>query len=1082
MAPWLIVIALAGLVVGSHFVPTPEEVQASFKQGQKFYAAEDYEQAIETYERINRIESPLLYTAEITAEVGEIAAPVKEIALYQTGNSYLKRAEEARNGARRARDPEDKSQQEEQAAADFERAATYFQRTEAEATSPQLKDLARNRLITVLYESGAYDRTVEEGHVFIDKYPDSNFLVNVLYNVGWAHFETGHYEESIAAFEDLVRRFPKGYRAERSLFQIGEAHYQRQLYGDAVLWYQQVVERQNIDNMKERDLLKMRREKIAGLVDETALELAAKAQIKIGDCHAAAGDVASALAAYNKVITAFSQEQRLVSEAYIRLADMYTRNGDQEGAVRTYREAIDGSQNRIFQAGMQSLLADYYYERGDYGQAIFEYQLYLDAYGDVAAAAGLAAPWASYKIGRAHYEVGQQRRGAGDGEGARTAYQKAIAVYRAIERDHPASELTTGATQFNVALSYQMMGDEQSVERAVEIYGAIVDADLARDYVRSALFQIARIHFQRAEYQPAIVAYERILQQYPQDPQRHAARFELALCYRDLDRPADAVAAFEQIDSADDLYPKAMLEAGNLLAAQGARREALQTLDRGLKAAADDATRARFFYMKGRTLIDMDEYEKAVEDLSHAVELTSDAAVAQGARYGRGVSLLKLQRFAAAVADLKELLVSDNPELAASARRMIGLAHLEMGREREAIDDYVALVAAAANAAERAEHMLVLAELHYGLRDFDQVEVVCLDILALDMAEARGDEPYFPKEKAYFLLGDVYSQRQELYALISTYREALSNYPASHYSNDMRFALGQALFDQEDLEGADRVLSEYLQRAPEHANRPYGLYYLGYARFNLTRFEGAAQVFETLAAEYAGGELAPDALFRAAEARYNLDLFEEAQAAYQRLLERYPQADLADDALYNQAWSLLNLKREVEAIEAFKRMAADYPNSPLAANAQFTVGDFYYNGEQYGEALTAYKEVLQRFPDSEVARKVPALLGDLREAVAYQQYAEVEKVFARALEEQEAEQFRRAIEGFERIARDFKGTESEIGALSNMGVCYESLGEWKKAVATYEEVMSRFSGDEAERDEAYRFARMHKEWIESSRL
>ena len=77
----------------------------------------------------------------------------------------------------------------------------------------QLKDLARNRLITVLYESGAYDRTVEEGHVFIDKYPDSNFLVNVLYNVGWAHFETGHYEESIAAFEDLVRRFGDGCQA-----------------------------------------------------------------------------------------------------------------------------------------------------------------------------------------------------------------------------------------------------------------------------------------------------------------------------------------------------------------------------------------------------------------------------------------------------------------------------------------------------------------------------------------------------------------------------------------------------------------------------------------------------------------------------------------------------------------------------------------------------------------------------------------------------------------------------------------------------------------------------------------------------
>ena len=95
-------------------------------------------------------------------------------------------------------------------------------------------------------------------------------------------------------------------------------------------------------------------------------------------------------AAYSKVITAFAQEQKLVAEAYIRLADMYTQGGDDQAAVRTYREAIDGSRNRIFQASMQSLLAEHYYGIGNYQRAIAEYQLYLDAYGDVAKAAGLA--------------------------------------------------------------------------------------------------------------------------------------------------------------------------------------------------------------------------------------------------------------------------------------------------------------------------------------------------------------------------------------------------------------------------------------------------------------------------------------------------------------------------------------------------------------------------------------------------------------------------------------------------------------------------------------------------------------------
>ena len=159
MTPLLIVSTLLSLVVGSYFVPTPDEIRASFKQAQKFYAAEDYEQAIATYERISAIENPLLYTAEIKAAVGAIAAPIKEIALYQTGNSYFKRAQESQRRAAWERDPERQRQLAERTATDFEEAAAYFLETEALTISPQMRELARNRLVNCLYESGDYQRT-----------------------------------------------------------------------------------------------------------------------------------------------------------------------------------------------------------------------------------------------------------------------------------------------------------------------------------------------------------------------------------------------------------------------------------------------------------------------------------------------------------------------------------------------------------------------------------------------------------------------------------------------------------------------------------------------------------------------------------------------------------------------------------------------------------------------------------------------------------------------------------------------------------------------------------------------------------
>ena len=1084
MAPWLIVTALTGLVIGSHFVPTPDEVRASFKQAQKFYAAEDYEQAIETYERINRIRSPLLFSLEITTEVGQIQGPIQEIALYQTGNSYLKRAQERKNLALHSRDPRRAERLRVQAAEDFARAADFFRRTESEALTPGLPDLARNRLITCLYESGNYDETVEEGRVFLEKYPGSDFLENVLYNIGWAYFDAGRHSESIEAFENFQQRFPTGYRSERAQFQLGEANFEQERFAEAAAAYRKVVERQNIDLMSDRELLKMRREKMAGLVDETAIELAAKAQIKIGDSHARRGDSEAAAASYRKVITAFSQEQRLVSEAYIRLAGIYTESGDRDSAVRTYGEAIDNSRDRIFQGGMQSLLAEYYYDNGDYGQAIFEYRLYLDAYGDVALAAGLSEPWARYKIGRAHFEAAEIERRAQRPPTARVSYLKAIEVYESIARDYPGGELAAGAVPFNIGLCYQMIGegDTPFETRALELFDSIVEDGIEREYVRSALFQIGRIRFQRGEYRLAIAAYEQILEEFPGDPQLPGARFEMALCYRDLGEPEPAVAAFESIEPQSELFAKAMLEAANLLASEGDHGAALEVLDRGLAAVTVAADRARFHYMKGRTAIEMEKFEDAVEALTRTIDIADDRTVREGALYGRGVSLLKLGRLPAAASDLQQLVQGENAEMAASARRMLGLVHLEMGREREALEDFETLAAAAASGQERARHLVVLAELHFRLGNFTRLESLCRELISSDIPDGRGDQPYAKKEKAYFLLGDGYGQQDMADSLIAVYRRALDEYPDSYYAGDMRFALGQALFDKGDLEVAGEALESYLHAHQGHPNRAYGLYYLGYALFNLTRFERAAVVFSELASTYPASELAPDALFRAAEAEYNLDRFDKALDSYQGLLDRYPAADLADGALYNKAWSLLNLERDGEALRDFERLSSGYPESPLAADAQFTIGDFLYNQKRYVEALDAYNAVLARFPDSDAARKVPPLLEDLREVVAYRTYAEVEAVFVKALEEQDPDQFREAIKGFAGIVETYPGTESEIGALSNMGVCYESLEEWDKAVEAYERVLSRFDGEAAEQVEAYRFARMHKEWIETTRL
>ena len=174
------------------------------------------------------------------------------------------------------------------------------------------------------------------------------------------------------------------------------------------------------------------------------------------------------------------------------------------------------------------------------------------------------------------------------------------------------------------------LGSAEHTAQALELYQEIVDAEQDPDYVRSALFQLGRIHYQRENFKRAIAAYESILQKYSESPQRHGARFELALCYRDLGQPGRAVELFRQLDRTSNLFYRAMLETSNLLAAEGDFSGALEALEAGLAASTSKNEQARLHYMKGRTLIETETFGAAVEALGRTIELADDEEGAPG--------------------------------------------------------------------------------------------------------------------------------------------------------------------------------------------------------------------------------------------------------------------------------------------------------------------------------------------------------------------------------------------------------------------------------------------------------------------
>ena len=78
--------------------------------------------------------------------------------------------------------------------------------------------------------------------------------------------------------------------------------------------------------------------------------------------------------------------------------------------------------------------------------------------------------------------------------------------------------------------------------------------------------------------------------------------------------------------------------------------------------------------------------------------------------------------------------------------------------------------------------------------------------------------------------------------------------------------------------------------------------------------------------------------------------------------------------------------------------------------------------------------------------------------------------------------FQQALEIFSNIVENYPDTESEIGAYSNMGICYEALNRWQNAIEAYDNIILKYEEGEDVSDEAFTFATMHKAYIEATRL
>jgi TolA-binding protein len=209
------------------------------------------------------------------------------------------------------------------------------------------------------------------------------------------------------------------------------------------------------------------------------------------------------------------------------------------------------------------------------------------------------------------------------------------------------------------------------------------------------------------------------------------------------------------------------------------------------------------------------------------------------------------------------------------------------------------------------------------------------------------------------------------------------------------------------------------------------------------------------------------------EAYFNTSRFEEAAREYQALHRKYPQDENAALAMFNEGWCYYQLQQEQQMLGTFKALIQKHPSAKVAADAQFTIGDYYYNKQAYDSALTAYKTFVTSFAGDPRFEEAKNLIKDLSQVEAY-------KAYETALAFFDAKNWKIAIEELTKVMVSYPTTDIVYGCKSNIASAYEQLGERKKALAVFDEIINEWKDLEAAKTAVF-FAEMHKRWIEAGK-
>lgn len=608
-------------------------------------------------------------------------------------------------------------------------------------------------------------------------------------------------------------------------------------------------------------------------------------------------------------------------------------------AHRKYGQLVRGDDGNSIAVASLYKIAEIYYRGGRFAEALDAFSAVTTQYPD-----NILEGEALCGIAQAHLALGQWAP-------AQAALEK-LSVVRPDYLDDERVLHAGGLILFNI-------GD---YENAYEKFKHVNSAD--------GLYYQGRCLEKTRRYLQAIVAYRRLLSEYPQARLTEEVQFAVAECFyraSDFDVALAGYREFLTEFPRSTLRERASYQIACCLAQKKDYVAAIAALNGLITAypAGEQAPRARMLIAE--LARETGDYPQAAAAFNTLIQEYPAHALVPRAWYRRAWLSFEQQKYADAI-DICMAFLERYPEHALASDTLLVLAecHRRSGRADGAVRACEQVVWNTAGSPENVEAALYLmtticnrekkfndtvSAYHYALNAITYDSPVFRPFTLLRVAEA------------YYYLG-MYPEAQTLYDSI------IDRYAFSRAAPLAIDGKAWVHFQMNDYDLARRERESLLDAVTvgvSSASRITSEFEMGNISFNNRDYGPALDYYEAFIAKYPDNELVPEALFYAGRSNYKLEYYSKALEQWEQLASGYPDHPRRREVVVIIADTYFRAQKYPQAIAAYQRVMTDYPGTSPAKQAQLRVAQSYYNSNDNRQAIAEYDRFIRAYRDDPLA-------------------------------------------------------------------------------------------------------------------